>query len=191
MDHVVFARNNISPVVMRYSLTVHRKNYWYANVDNSLCLNATSTCRFYFSFCHPVPPEVNSTCYENGVCQIGDQHGDTPIAYGMGLFRNTTRFYPSEYPMTLQASQYCGSWLPFKFVAWKITLYLIEDLILWPNISYIYTFASLTFLFISSPLTTRTLTYTCTKMLIMLVVAFMWSMRMVVRLQTQTAQNMV
>ena len=132
------AKNNLSLVVMWYLLTVHRKNYWYANVDNSLCLNATSTCRFYFSFCHPVPPEVNSTCYDNGVCQIGDQHGDTPIAYGMGLFRNTTRFYPSEYPCMHLNITVLGFLVPFQICDVEGNS---KDVLLWP----VYTFPSLTF----------------------------------------------
>jgi len=71
------------------------QDYWYADIDKSLCLNATKTCRFYFSFCHPIPPEVKGACYGSGVCQIGDDSSNT--TYGLGLFQNTTVFYPSEH----------------------------------------------------------------------------------------------
>lgn len=78
--------------------TVHRQDYWYANVSKSYCFDSQNidTCTFYFSFCHPVPPEVNGKCYENGVCQIGERTGSSKQVYGMGLFTNTTRFIPSE-----------------------------------------------------------------------------------------------
>ena len=82
---------------------VHRQDYWYANVSKSYCYDSSNidTCTFYFSFCHPVPPEVNGKCYENGVCQIGERTGSSKQVYGMGLFTNMTRFIPSECHLVL------------------------------------------------------------------------------------------
>ena len=84
-------------LMVSYLSAIHRRDYWYATVSKSYCFESSNidTCTFYFSFCHPVPPEVNGKCYENGACQIGER-GNNRQVYGMGLFTNLTRFIPSE-----------------------------------------------------------------------------------------------
>ena len=83
--------------ILSYFYLSIRREYWMAKVDESACFDSsTSSCVFYLSFCHPIPPEIGTVCYGSSVCQISTNSSGNQTELNMGTYGNFTSFHESE-----------------------------------------------------------------------------------------------
>ena len=87
-------------LVILHILLLSRRDYWSAVVDSEGCYGSgQDTCMMYLAFCHPVPPELGSKCYQSAICQKATTGSGEDLyveEYSMGAFTNFTRFYESK-----------------------------------------------------------------------------------------------